>query len=88
MFFNLLCLAAAAWLSYRRILPLSPGEFVLLTGYFAAIIGAVMQLNAMLPLITRGFDGLRNIGEVLHCPDLEDKPRQEAAGNGARRTAF
>jgi ATP-binding cassette, subfamily B, bacterial len=32
----------------------------------------VMQLNNMLPLITRGFDGLRSIGEVLECPDIED----------------
>jgi ATP-binding cassette subfamily B protein len=31
-----------------------------------------MQLNAMLPVITRGFDGLRSIGEVLECPDIEE----------------
>jgi ATP-binding cassette, subfamily B, bacterial len=29
-------------------------------------------LNNMLPLITRGFDGLRSIGEVLESPDVED----------------
>ena len=31
-----------------------------------------MQLNSMLPIITRGFDGLRSIGEVLECPDIEE----------------
>lgn len=72
MLFNLAGLSAAALLSYRGLLPLTPGDLVLLAGYFNAIMAAVMQLNAMLPLITRGFDGLRSIGEVLACPDIEE----------------
>jgi ATP-binding cassette subfamily B protein len=36
------------------------------------ILQSVMQFNAMLPVITRGFDGLRSIGEVLECPDIEE----------------
>lgn len=72
MLFNLAGLSAAAWLSYRGTLQLSPGDIVLLAGYFNTIMAAVMQLNAMLPLITRGFDGLRSIGEVLACPDIEE----------------
>lgn len=70
--FNLGGLTLGAWLSYQGVLPLSPGDLVLLAGFFNMIMTAVMQLNAMLPLITRGFDGLRSIGEVLECPDLED----------------
>ena len=42
------------------------------------IMTAVMQLNNMLPLITRGFDGLRSIGEVLECPDIEDNRGKQA----------
>jgi ATP-binding cassette, subfamily B, bacterial len=72
MLFNLGGLTLGAWLSYKQILPLSPGDLVLLVGFFNMIMTAVMQLNAMLPLITRGFDGLRSIGEVLECPDVED----------------
>jgi ATP-binding cassette subfamily B protein len=72
MLFNLSGLVLGAWLSYKRILPLTPGDLVLLAGYFNAIMAAVMQLNAMLPVITRGFDGLRSIGEVLECPDIEE----------------
>lgn len=72
MLFNLAGLTLGAWLSWKKILPLSPGDLVLLAGFFNMIMTAVLQLNAMLPLITRGFDALRSIGEVLECPDLED----------------
>jgi ATP-binding cassette subfamily B protein len=53
-------------------LPLTPGDFVLLAFYFNIILQAVMQFNTMLPIITRGFDGLRSIGEILECPDIEE----------------
>jgi ATP-binding cassette subfamily B protein len=72
MLFNLAGFAAAAFLSYRGLLPLTPGDIVLLAGYFNAVMAAVLQLNAMLPIVTRGCDGLRSIGEVLECPDIED----------------
>lgn len=72
MLFNLAGFTAAAILSYRGLLPLTPGDIVLLAGYFNTIMAAVLQLNAMLPIVTRGCDGLRSIGEVLECPDIED----------------
>jgi len=81
MLFNLAGLAAAAALSYEGILRLTPGDIVLVAGYFNTIMAAVMQLNAMLPIITRGFDGLRSIGEVLQCPDIEEnRGKQAVAG--------
>ena len=72
MLFNLGGLTAAAILSYEGRLSLSPGDIVLLAGYFNTIMAAVMQLNAMLPILTRGFDGLRSISEVIECPDIEE----------------
>lgn len=72
MLFNLAGLVTAAVLSYKGILRLTPGDIVLLAGYFNTIMASVMQLNAMLPLLTRGFDGLRSIGEVLDSPDIEE----------------
>ncbi|HEY1661687.1 MAG TPA: ABC transporter ATP-binding protein [Verrucomicrobiae bacterium] len=72
MLFNLAGLTVGAWLSYEHILPLTPGDLVLLAGYFNTILTAVMQLNTMLPILTRGLDGLRSIGEVLECPDIEE----------------
>ena len=78
MLFNLAGFAAAAILSYRGLLPLTPGDIVLLAGYFNTIMAAVLQLNAMLPIVTRGFDGLRSIGEVLECPDIEENRGKRA----------
>lgn len=72
MLFNLIGLTVGAWLSYEHIVPLTPGDLVLLASYFNTILTAVMQLNTMLPVITRGLDGLRSIGEVLECPDIEE----------------
>ena len=83
MLFNLAGLAAAALLSYTGILRLTPGDIVLLAGYFNTIMASVMQLNAMLPIITRGFDALRSISEVIECPDIEEN-RGKRPAEGVR----
>jgi ATP-binding cassette subfamily B protein len=80
MLFNLGGLTLGAWLSYKKILPLTPGDLVLVAGFFNMIMTAVMQLNNMLPLITRGFDGLRSVGEVLECSDTEDNRGKQSVG--------
>jgi ATP-binding cassette subfamily B protein len=72
MLFNVTCLSVGAWLSLSGRIPLTPGDIVLMTGYCNTIVGAVVQLNSMLPLISRGFDALGSIGEVLECPDIEE----------------
>ena len=71
MLLQLGILVAGAVLSLRGTLALGPGDLVLLSGYVAAIVAAVMQLNSMLPVITRGFDAIRSIGEVLENGELE-----------------
>jgi len=78
MLFNLACFTAAAGLTYSGVLSLTPGEIVLLGGYFNAVTAAVMQLNSMLPVITRGFDALHSIGEVLEEPDIEENRGKRA----------
>jgi ATP-binding cassette subfamily B protein len=87
MLLQLGVLVAAAWFAFRGTLPLAPGDMVLLATYFQAVVMSVMQLNAMLPVITRGFDGLRSIGEVLECPDIEEnrgKPAVEDVAGAFR----
>lgn len=81
MIFNLGCFTAAAALTYRGVISLTPGDVVLLGGYFATVVGAVMQLNAMLPILTRGFDAMRSIGEVLQCPDVEENRGKQSVGD-------
>lgn len=71
MLLQLGVLAAGAVLGLSGKLSLGPGDLVLLSGYVAAVVAAVMQLNSMLPVITRGFDAIRSIGEVLEQGELE-----------------
>ncbi|MBB5353458.1 ATP-binding cassette subfamily B protein [Haloferula luteola] len=71
MLLQLGILAAGAWFVIHGRLDLTAGDLVLVSGYTAAIVAAVMQLNNMLPVITRGFEGIRSIGELLERPELE-----------------
>ena len=49
----------------------SAGELVMLSGFFYTISGTVMGLVNSMPMLTRGFESIKSLGEVLECPDLE-----------------
>jgi ATP-binding cassette subfamily B protein len=70
-FFNMACLVFAAWACATHFLPITPGDVVMLTGYFGLLTGSVLMLAGSTPMIMRGFEAVRSIGEVLQCPDLE-----------------
>ena len=69
--FNMACLVLAAWACLTGWRDVTPGDVVLITTYFSLITTSVLSLVSMAPQITRGIDGIRSIGEVLECPDLE-----------------
>ncbi len=69
--FNALCLITAAWLAFEGRYGLSAGDVVLLTGYFDTLTQSTVQILAVLPQISTGFEAIRSVGEVLECPDME-----------------
>ncbi len=69
--FNVVCLVAAAWAAYTKIIPITPGDVVMLSGYFGSLTNAVMGLVNLIPIISKGFESIRSAGEVLESPDLE-----------------
>lgn len=69
--FNVLCLVTAAWVAYHQILPITAGDVVMLSGYFAGLTGSVMALVSLMPPISKGVESIRSVGEVLKAPDLE-----------------
>ena len=69
--FGLLGLVFTAWLSYRRILPLTSGDVVLLGGYFAVLTTVLAGFLNMLSVAARGLESLHSLDEVLACGDLE-----------------
>ena len=69
--FSVVCLVAAAWAAYNKTIPITAGDVVMLTGYFNSLTNAVMGLVNLMPPISKGFESIRSIGEVLESPDLE-----------------
>ncbi|WP_395243988.1 ABC transporter ATP-binding protein [Agromyces sp. MMS24-K17] len=65
------CLVLAAWVSLTGILPITPGQVVLLSSYFALLTGSATNLLMLLPIVARGTESVRSIAEVLQDPDLE-----------------
>ncbi|MGC1378124.1 MAG: ABC transporter ATP-binding protein [Anaerolineales bacterium] len=69
--FNGLCLVAAAWAAYTGVGAITTGDVVMLSSYFSSLTSALMTLVALMPVITKGLESVRSIGEVLESPDLE-----------------
>lgn len=69
--FNVVCLVTAAWVAYNKLIPITAGDVVMLTGYFGTLTAAVMMLVSLMPPISKGFESIRSIGEMLESPDLE-----------------
>ncbi|MGF6824693.1 ATP-binding cassette subfamily B protein [Microbacterium sp. ZKA21] len=65
------CLALAGIFALTGILPISPGEVVLLSSYFALLTQGLTSLLMLIPVGARGLESMRSISEVLQEPDLE-----------------
>ncbi|MBB4141199.1 ATP-binding cassette domain-containing protein [Microbacterium invictum] len=72
------CLVLAAVFSLTGILPISPGEVVLLSTYFTLLTGGLTQLLMLIPVGARGLESVRSIAEVLQEPDLEQNEGKRA----------
>lgn len=68
---GLCCLGAAAFISILHLLPISAGEVVMLSSFFAIFTGSITAAFALAPLVNRGAESLRSMAEVLQDPDLE-----------------
>jgi len=69
--FNVICLVVSVWIAYYKILPITAGDVVMLTGYFSSLTNAVMGLMNLVPTISKGFESIHSIEEVLESSDLE-----------------
>ncbi|MET0304250.1 MAG: ABC transporter ATP-binding protein [Microbacteriaceae bacterium] len=69
---GLLCLVGAATLSVTGIVPITPGQVVLLSTYFGMLTNAIVMLMNAAPIFTRGMDAMRSIADVAEELDIED----------------
>ncbi|HWB36622.1 MAG TPA: ABC transporter ATP-binding protein, partial [Rugosimonospora sp.] len=65
------CLVGAAAAARTGVFPVSAGDVVLLSSYFALLTSAAVMLFGLAPIITKGTESIRSIGEVLEDPDVE-----------------
>jgi ATP-binding cassette subfamily B protein len=68
---SIVCLIGAALFSVSGLLPITPGQVVLLSTYFVMLTNSVVNLLNLTPLLTKGRESLRSIAEVLQEPDIE-----------------
>src|SRR5258708_17162726 len=66
------CLGGAAWAAYTGFAGTTPGDVVMLSAFFSTLTGSMTTLMSLTPVISRGLESVRSIGEVLQAPDVED----------------
>ncbi|WP_433585805.1 ABC transporter ATP-binding protein [Microbacterium hydrocarbonoxydans] len=73
------CLALAAICALTGFLPITAGEVVMLSSYFALLTGGLTQLLMLIPVGARGLESVRSIAEVLQEPDVEQNSGKRVA---------
>lgn len=69
---GLLCLVGSAALAVSGIVPITPGQVVLLSTYFGMLTNAIVMIMNATPIFTRGMDAMRSIADVAEELDVED----------------
>lgn len=68
-FFQLLTLLFSASLALKK--AILPGNVVLYQNYFTTLVNQVTAVIALIPLISKGLESVRSIGEVMTSADVE-----------------
>lgn len=67
--FMIACLAVAGYMAWKGTMPI--GDVVMYQGFFAMIVRSVGIILNIFPMLAKGFEAIRSMGEILECPDLE-----------------
>ncbi|CCK25279.1 lipid A export ATP-binding/permease MsbA [Streptomyces davaonensis JCM 4913] len=69
---GVLVLAGAALISYYGVWGVTPGDVVMLSAFLTTLTNSTTTLASLAPVITKGLESVRSVGEVLQAPELED----------------
>lgn len=69
---SVICLVGAAWVAWTGTLDITAGDVVMLSSYFVSLTGSVTVLFSLAPIISKGLESVRSMGEVLSDPDVEE----------------
>ncbi|MFJ3669608.1 ABC transporter ATP-binding protein [Streptomyces sp. NPDC090106] len=74
-------LTAAALVSYYGAWGVSAGDVVMLSAFLTTLTNSTTTLTSLAPVITKGLESVRSVGEVLQEPELEENEgRREVTG--------
>ncbi|WP_328660802.1 ABC transporter ATP-binding protein [Streptomyces sp. NBC_00334] len=77
---GVLVLAGAALVSYYDVWGVTAGDVVMLSAFLTTLTNSTTTLAGLAPVITKGLESVRSVGEVLQAPELEDNEgKQELA---------
>lgn len=81
--FSLMCLLVTGYMAYHG--KIQVGDVVMYLGYFQMILNSVNMILNVYPQLSRGFESMHSIAEILECPDIEQnegkKPVDFVQGN-------
>lgn len=69
---GVLVLAGAATVSYYGVWGVTPGDVVMLSAFLTTLTNSTTTLAGLAPVISKGLESVRSVGEVLQAPELED----------------
>jgi len=69
---GVLVLAGAALVSYYGAWGVTAGDVVMLSAFLTTLTNNTTTLTTLAPVITKGLESVRSVGEVLQAPELED----------------
>lgn len=78
---GVVALLSAAAVAIAGVVPVTPGQVVLVASYFAVIMGNAIGLLNVLPVLARGLESVRSIGEVLDDLDVESNTGKTEVDN-------
>ncbi len=69
-FFQFCCLFFTAYLAYVGEIKI--GDITMYQSYFSTLVGCISSMMGLLPIIVKGGESIRSIGEILNENDIED----------------
>lgn len=72
---QLICLAFTGILAYKKLILI--GDITMYQSYFTTIIGQINMCINLMPLLSKGFESIRSIGDIMWALDTEDNEDKE-----------
>lgn len=68
--FQLFCVAVCVILAFNK--KISIGDITVYSNYFSQLLSQVTAITSIIPVLSKGFESLNSIGEILKSYDIED----------------